>query len=311
MLVAVPLTGATREATEQFAPQDWWDTFSIFAAAGLARVLAVVTIVTWLAAEAVFSRTPEDSRWRPTPAKILIVGAGLLGVWVAAAYAHELSPCEYNSPCVAIPWPGPHAPFYYTNPPVDWTLPPELWPPSVLHLDVDVAVGPALILVALAIGLYGARSTASRAQPRAQASPLASRSAAALTGVFAVLCLTAVAALTTAASTPDAFPRYSAITDLGLWGALSAVVTGFLISGRRRIDSALLVAVVLAQEWGAVQLWFSGESYAYLGVAVAAVVATAVATIWRPLAVALDALIGAHPVSGVLDAPDLHGSTHP
>jgi len=304
MAVAVPLTGATRDATEQFAQENWWDAFSIVTAESLARVLVVVTVVTWLAAEAVFSRMPEGSRWRPTPAKTLIVGAGLLGLWAAAAYAREVSPCQYGSSCVPIPWPGPHAPFYYTNPPVDWTLPPELWPPSVLHVDVDAAVGPVLILVTLAVGLYGARSTASRTLHRTATSLLATRSATALVGLFAVLGLAGVVALTIAVADPDAFPRYTAITDLGPWGVLGAVVAGFLISGRRRTDSALLVAVVLVQERGAVQLWFSGESYAYLGRAVAAVATTAVATAWHPLAVALDALIGTRATAGGLGTTD-------
>ncbi len=304
MGVAVPLTGATRDATEQFAPQDWWDTFSISTAEDLVRVLVVVTVVTWLAAEAVFRRTSEGARWRLTPAKTLMIGTGLLGIWVAAAYAHEASLCQDVSSCVSIPWPGPHAPFYYTNPPVDWALPPEQWPPSVRHVDVDAAVGPVLILVALAVGLYGARRTASRTPGRTATSPLATRSAAILTGVFAGLGLAGVVALALATANPDAVPRYAVITDLGSWGVLGGVVAGFLISGRRRTDSALLVVVVLVQEWGAVQLWLSGESYAYLGLAIAAVASTAVATAWHPLAVALDALIGTRATAGGLGAAD-------
>lgn len=304
MAVAVPVLGATSGEAQESAPPAWWDTFSIVTAGGLARVLTVVTVVTWLAAEAVFGGTSAGFRWRPTPAKALAVGALLIGAWVASACAYVVSPCQYDAPCVPIPWPGPHVPFSHTNPPVDLAVPPELWPPSVLHVDVDVAVGPVLILVALAVALYGARSTGSRTLRRTRTSPLATRSAVALVGVFVIVGLAGVVALTIAVADPDAFPRYTAITDLRLWGVLGVVVGGFLISGRRRTDSALLVAVVLAQEWGAVQLWLSGESYAHLGHAVAAVATVAVATAWHPLAVALDALIGARPAPGRLDTDD-------
>lgn len=291
MAVAVPVLGATSGEAQWSAPPAWWDTFSIVTAGDLARVLAIVAVVTWLAGEAVFGGTSEGSRFHPTPAKALAVGALLIGAWVTAAYAHVMSLCQSDTSCFPIPWPGPHVPFYFTNPPVDLAVPPELWPPSVLRVDVDVAVGPVLILVALAVGLYGGRSNASRTLHRAQVSRLAGRSATALVGAFAILGLTGVVALTIAVADPDAFHRYAAITDLRIWGVLGAVVVGFLISGRRRTDSALLVAVVLVQEWGAVQLWLSGESYAYLGEATAAVATTAVATTWHRLAVALDALL--------------------
>ena len=211
MAVAVPVLGATSGEAQESAPPAWWDTFSIVTAGGLARVLTVVTVVTWLAAEAVFGGTSAGFRWRPTPAKALAVGALLIGAWVASACAYVVSPCQYDAPCVPIPWPGPHVPFSHTNPPVDLAVPPELWPPSVLHVDVDVAVGPVLILVALAVALYGARSTGSRTLRRTRTSPLATRSAVALVGVFVAQTSTGVRVAVTGAG-PCVF-RAKAIED--------------------------------------------------------------------------------------------------